>query len=70
MPSKDWEETRVTISRKELGEIIATEMVSVIKAADAVGDMELKRFLKEFILEYSANIASEIFKNAPDEREA
>ncbi len=69
MPSKDWEETRVTISRKELGEIIATEMASVVKAADAVGDMELKRFLIEFILEYSANIASEIFKNAPDERE-
>ncbi len=69
MPSKDWEETRVTISRKELGEIIATEMVSVIKAADGVGDKELKRFLRDFILEYSANITSEIFKNAPDERE-
>lgn len=69
MASKEWEETRVTISRKELAEIIATEMADVIKAADAVGDMELKRFLREFILQYSANIASEIFKDAPDERE-
>ena len=69
MPSKDWEETRVTISRKELGEIIAKEMVCIARAADAVGDAELKSFLKALLLEYSANIASEIFKDAPDERE-
>ena len=69
MPSKDWEETRVTISRKELSEIIAKEMVCITQAADAVGDAELKAFLKALLLEYSANIASEIFKDAPDERE-
>lgn len=69
MPSKEWEETRVTISRKELAEIVSNEMACICKAADAVGDVTLKSFLKELLLEYSANIASEIFKDAHDERE-
>ena len=68
MPSKDWEETKVTISRKELADIISKEIVCVLAAANEVGDNELTKMVKDLLLEFSASVASEIFKDTPDER--
>ena len=69
MPSKDWEETKVTISRKELADIISKEIVCVLAAANEVGDNELTKMVKDLLLEFSASVASEIFKDTTDEIE-
>lgn len=67
MPSKEWEETTVTISRGELADIIAREMARVTTAAKFVGDEPFEKIIRELLIEYSACVASEIFKGVEDE---
>ena len=67
MPTREWLETEVTISREELGDIIAREMATVIQAAVIVGDSELTKLIKNLLLEYSSSLATEIFKKAEED---
>lgn len=69
MPSREWLEQEVTISRNELGEIIAREIMGVMKAANLVGDKDLAKFINELLVEYSASVATAIFKKAEEEEE-
>lgn len=61
-PSKEWEEESVTISRKELGEIVTDNIIAVLMAAEKVGDEQLTELIKELLLQFSASISAEIFK--------
>lgn len=67
MPSREWLETEVTISRAELGDIIAREIAEVVKAAEVVNDDPLTDMIKNLLVEFSASVASEIFKKAEEE---
>lgn len=68
MPSEKWLNTTVTISRAELGEIIANEMARVRKIARSV-DTEFADGVKALLLDYSASVAVSIFAKAEDEEE-
>jgi hypothetical protein len=59
---KEWQEETATISRLELGNIIAEEIVAVgeaMKAADF--DPQLQGLFHELLLRFSTSIAAEIF---------
>lgn len=60
---KEWTEETTTISRNELGNIVAEEIMAVneaMKAADF--DPHLQELFHELLLRFSASIAAEIFK--------
>lgn len=69
-PSKKWEEGKVLISRKEFGEIIASNVKDVVLTAmAATKDLALCNMLKELLMQYSAAVATQVFKDADDEIE-
>lgn len=70
MPSRDWLEQEVTISRDELGMIIAKEIANVMEAAKAanLGD-KMTNMLHELLVDYSASVATQIFSKVEDEEE-
>lgn len=70
MPSRDWLEQEVTISRDELGMIIAKEIANVMEAAKAtnLGD-KMTKMLHELLVDYSASVATQIFSKVEDEEE-
>ena len=67
LPSKEWREGTVTISREELGAIISNNIKDVLKAAAATGDRDLFNLIKELLLTYSAAVATDVFKPLGDE---
>lgn len=67
--TKEWLEGEVTISREELGEIIAKETYKVAKTARAIGDQRLSGLLCELLMEFGACVATEIFKKLETEKE-
>lgn len=70
MPSRDWLEQEVTISRDELGMIIAKEIANVMGAAIQanLGD-KMTKMLHELLVDYSASVATRIFSKVEDEEE-
>lgn len=70
MPSRDWLEQEVTISRDELGMIIAKEIANVMDAAKAAnfGD-KMTYMLHELLVDYSASVATQIFSKVEDDEE-
>ena len=69
MPSREWREGRVEISREQFGTIIAKEMADVVTIARSLGDKALADFIKEMLTEFSANVAVEVFKSLDEQEE-
>ena len=69
MPSREWREGRVEISREQFGTIIAKEMADVVTIARSLGDEALTNFIKEMLTEFSANVAVEVFKSLDEQEE-
>lgn len=59
---EDWVTEETTISREELGNIIAEEIIAVdTSMKDADFDRETKNLIRELLLMFSASVAAEIF---------
>lgn len=69
MPSREWREGKVEISREQFGTIIAKEMADVITIARSLGDKALADFIKEMLTEFSTNVAVEVFKSLDEQEE-
>ena len=69
MPSREWREGKVEISREQFGTIIAKEMADVVTIARSLGDEALANFIKEMLTEFSANVAVEVFKSLDEQEE-
>lgn len=66
--SKEWQETEVTINRREFADIVTREVAHVMYAANILGDEKLSELIQELLLEFSAGIGSEMFpENEPIE---
>ena len=61
--TKEWEEATVTISRRELGDILATEISRTIETGKSNGadDEELNQLLASLLLDYAARIGAAVF---------
>ena len=69
MPSREWREGKVEISRDQFGNIVAKEMADVVTIARSLGDEALANFIKEMLTEFSANVAVEVFKSLDEQEE-
>lgn len=69
--TKKWEEATVTISRRELGDILATEINRMIEAgkSDDNND-ELDQLIARLLLNYAARIGAAVFRELDDDDEA
>ena len=68
-PDREWLDGEVTITREELGKIMAEETKSVLLAVKNAGDNELYGLLKDLLQIFCANIGVEVFKKLEEERE-
>lgn len=70
MPSREWREGKVEISREQFSTIITQEMADIVTIARSLGDEALANFIKEMLIEFSANVAVEVFKSLDEQEEA
>lgn len=64
---REWLDAEVTISREELGRIMAEEIHSVVEAAAMVEGKEYARFIKELFETFAASVGTEVFKKLEEE---
>ena len=64
--SKEWEKATATISREQLGPILAEETFKVYTAALLVNGNDTADLIKDLMLEFSASVATRIFEQAED----
>lgn len=69
MPDREWLDGEVTITREELGKIMAKETKSVLLAVKDAGDNELYGLLKDLLQIFCASIGFEVFKKLEEEGE-
>ena len=68
--SREWLDAEVTISREELGRIMANEIRQVLIAANTVFGKDTAKVLKELFNMFAAEVGTEVFKKLEkDERE-
>lgn len=64
--NKDWENASVEISRKEFADIVSDEILLVRKAAENLGDDDLKEYVSELLTGFCAGIATRLFEELDD----
>lgn len=63
MPSREWLDEQVTVSREEFGHIIASNIADIMNVADGVcTDSELNDLIKNLLMEFSASVAVDLFE--------
>lgn len=61
MPSKEWLEKEVTISREEMAEIVSQEIASAVELAMLTGSEKFANQVQELLLHFAAMVCAEMF---------
>ena len=64
---REWLDAEVTISREELGRIMAREINDVVEAAEIAKGPEWAKFIKGLFDIFAASVGTEVFKKLEEE---
>lgn len=65
--SREWLDAEVTISREELGRIMAIEIAAATAAAKETNGKEFAAFVKGLFEMFTAEVGTEVFKKLEEE---
>lgn len=61
MPSKEWLEKEITISREEMADIVSEQIAHASTLALLTGGPKFADGVKELLMQYSASVCAEMF---------
>ena len=61
MPSKEWLEKEITISREEMADIVSRQIARASTLALLTGSIKFADEIQELLMQYSARVCAEMF---------